>query len=57
MESVVAMVLRYKKLLLKKIQIGESQGEVINKNLLKETEIKVIKMVQEKKNVLHKLGP
>ena len=34
MKRVVAMVLRYKKLL-KKIQKGESQGELINSSLLK----------------------
>ena len=42
------MVLRYKKLL-KKIGKGESQGEMINSNLLKEAEIEIIKMVQARK--------
>ena len=48
-ESIVAMVLRCKKLLLRKIQKGEIQDEIINNNLLKETEIKVIKMMLAKK--------
>ena len=48
MERVVAMVLRYKKLS-KKIQKGESQGEMINSSLLKEAERKIIKMVQARK--------
>ena len=39
------MVLRYKKLL-KKIQKGESQDEMINSSLLKEAEIEIIKMAQ-----------
>lgn len=56
-ESIVAMVLRCKKLLLRKIQKGEIQDEIINNNLLKETEIKVIKMMLAKKNLLQKLGP
>ena len=43
------MVLRCKKLLLRKIQKGEIQDEIINNNLLKETEIKVIKMMLAKK--------
>ena len=51
------MVLRCKKLLLRKIQKGEIQDEIINNNLLKETEIKVIKMMLAKKNLLQKLGP
>ena len=42
------MVLRYKKLS-KKIQKGESQGEMINSSLLKEAERKIIKMVQARK--------
>ena len=45
MKRVVAMVLRYKKLL-KKVPKGESQGEMINRSLLKEAEIEIIKMVQ-----------
>ena len=45
MKRVVAMVLRYKKLL-KKIRKGESQGEMINSSLLKEAEIEIIKMAQ-----------
>ena len=45
MKRVVAMVLRYKKLL-KKIRKGESQGEMINSSLLKEVEVDIIKMVQ-----------
>ena len=48
-KSIVAMVLRCKKLLLRKIQKGEIQDEIINNNLLKETEIKVIKMMLAKK--------
>ena len=48
MKKVVAMVLRYKKLL-KKVQKGESQGEMINSSLLKEAEIEIIKMVQARK--------
>ena len=44
------MVLKLlKKKLLKKIKKGESQGEMINSSLLKETEIKIIKMVQARK--------
>ena len=42
------MVLRYKKLS-KKIQKGESQGEMINSSLLKEAEREIIKMVQARK--------
>ena len=48
MKRVVAMVLRYKKLL-KKIRKGESQGEKVNSSLLKEAEIEIIKMVQVRK--------
>ena len=48
MKRVNAMVLRYKKLL-KKVQKGESQGEMINSSLLKEAEIEIIKMVQARK--------
>ena len=50
MKRVVAMVLRYKKLL-KKIQKVESQGEMINSSLVKEAEIKIIEMVQARKFV------
>ena len=42
------MVLRYKKLS-KKIQKGESQGEMINSSLLKEAEREIIKMVHARK--------
>ena len=42
------MVLRYKKLL-KKVQKGESQGEMVNSSLLNEAEIEIIKMVQARK--------
>ena len=45
---VVAMVLRYEKLL-KKILKGESQGEMINSSLHKEAESKTIKMVKARK--------
>ena len=48
MKKVVEMVLRYKKLL-KEIQKGESQGEMINSSLLKEGEREIIKMVQARK--------
>lgn len=51
------MVLRCKKLLLRKIQKAEIQDEIINNKLLKETEIKVIKMMLAKKDLLQKLGP
>ena len=53
------MVLRCKKLLLRKIQKGEIQDEIINNNLLKETEIKVIKMMLAKKFTaeIRSLGP
>ena len=50
MKRVNAMVLKLlKKKLMKKIKKGESQGEMINSSLLKETEIKIIKMVQARK--------
>ena len=50
MKGVAAMVLRYKKVLIKKIRNRESQGEImINNCLLKETEIEVIRMLQSKK--------
>ena len=42
------MVLSYKKLL-KKVRKGESQDETINRGLLKETEIQVIKTAQARK--------
>ena len=45
MKRIVAMVLRYRKLS-KKIQKGESQGEMINSSLPKEAGIEIIKMVQ-----------
>ena len=48
MKRVVAMVLRYKKLL-KKFPKGESQGEMINSSLLKEAKIEIIKVVQARK--------
>ena len=57
MKRVVAMMLRYKKLLLKKIKKGESEGKIINNSLLKDAKIEVIKMVQAKKKLLQKLGP
>ena len=51
------MMLRYKKLLLKKIKKGESEGKIINNSLLKDAKIEIIKMVQAKKKLLQKLGP
>ena len=48
MKRVVAVVLRYKKLL-KKIRKGESQGEMIIGSLLKKAETEIIKMVQARK--------
>ena len=48
MNRVVAIVLSYKKLL-KKVRKGESQDETINRSLLKETEIQVIKTAQARK--------
>ena len=48
MKRVVAMVLRYKKLL-KKVPKGEGQGEMINSSLLKEAKIEIIKVVQARK--------
>ena len=50
MKRVNAMVLKLlKKKLLKKIKKGESQGEMINSSLLKEKDMKIIKMVQARK--------
>ena len=48
MKRVFAMVLRYKKLS-KKVQKGESQGEMINSSMHKEAQTEIIKMVQARK--------
>ena len=49
MKRAVAMMLRYKKYLLRKIWKGESQDEIINSSLCKGAEIDITKMVEAKK--------